>query len=75
MAQVDTTWPEATPVAAAAAAPGFAPDLAPEWGEAAAPRAAEGPVADFSRLGLILCFLSAVLTLAGIGSALERIFT
>ncbi len=71
MAQIDATWPDATPVAAAAAATAFAP----QWGEAAAPDAAEAPAADFGRLGLILCFLSAVLTLAGIGSALERMFS
>jgi hypothetical protein len=35
----------------------------------------DGASADFGRLGLILCFLSAVLTLAGVGSALERMFS
>lgn len=39
------------------------------------PDAAERPEADLSRLGLLLCFASAVLTLIGIGSALERIFS
>jgi hypothetical protein len=66
MAQIDATWPEAQPTAA--------PD-APDWGEPAGGDLAEGASADFGRLGLILCFLSAVLTLAGVGSALERIFS
>ncbi|MBL8659869.1 MAG: hypothetical protein JNM75_08955 [Rhodospirillales bacterium] len=35
----------------------------------------ERPVADLSRLELPLCFASAVLTLVGIGSALQRIFS
>lgn len=33
------------------------------------------PVADLGRLGLLLCFASAVLTLIGVGSALERMFS
>ena len=57
---------EAQAVAAAAA---------PDWGDTAAGDVADRPPVDFSRLGLILCFVSAVLTLAGVGSALERIFS
>lgn len=33
------------------------------------------PLPDLSRLGLLLCLASAVLTLIGIGSALERIIS
>ena len=66
MSQIDAAWPEAQPMAAGAA---------PEWGEPVAGDAEASSLPDFSRLGLILCFLSAVLTLAGIGSALERIFS
>ncbi len=33
------------------------------------------PLPDFSRVGLLLCFASAALTLIGIGSALERMFS
>lgn len=66
-AQVEASWLEARPRAA---------EGEPEWwGQAAAPDHAEGRAVDLSRLGLVLCFLSAVLTLAGIGSALERIFS
>jgi hypothetical protein len=38
------------------------------------PLAEERSPADLSRIGLVLCFASAVLTLIGIGSALERVF-
>ncbi len=48
---------------------------APEWGEPLGGEVTDESPADFSRVGLILCFLSAVLTLAGIGSALERMFS
>jgi hypothetical protein len=65
-AQTEALWPGARPTAAEGEA---------ERGQAAAPDNAEGPAVDLSRLGLVLCFLSAVLTLAGIGSALERIFS
>ena len=68
MAQVQTeaAWPQAQAAAGTAA---------PDWVDAAGADLAERLAANFSRLGLILCFLSAVLTLAGIGSALERIFS
>lgn len=66
MAEIDATWPEGRPVAAAGA---------PEWGEPLGGEGSDESLADFSRVGLILCFLSAVLTLAGIGSALERMFS
>lgn len=65
-AQMEATWPQAQAATAAAL---------PDWGETAALHSAEAPAGDFSRVGLILCFLSAVLTLAGIGSALEQIFS
>ena len=64
MAQIDATWPDATPVAAAAAAPAFAP----QWGEAAAPGAAKAPAADFGRLGLIL-----LLPLGGADAGRDRL--
>lgn len=65
-AQMQATWPQAQAATAAALQ---------DWGDTAALESAEAPATDFSRVGLILCFLSAVLTLAGIGSALERIFS
>ncbi len=37
--------------------------------------AEERSLPDLSRLGLLLCFASAVLTLIGVGSALERMFS
>lgn len=65
-AQMEATWPQAQAAAAA---------TLQDWGDTAALASAEAPAADFSRVGLILCFLSAVLTLAGIGSALEQMFS
>lgn len=58
-----TTWPSATPRSAS------------DHGSEGALEEEFVPLPDFSRVGLLLCFASAVLTLIGIGSALERIFT
>ena len=65
MAHAYELWPEALGDGKSDAE-GKGSDLAPHSDE---------PVADLGRVGLLLCFASAVLTLVGVGSALERIFS
>lgn len=66
MAHANELWPEI----------GRGPEPKPgSDGWEIASSASDRPAPDLSRLGLLLCFASAVLTLIGIGSALERIFS